>query len=242
MKRLFLAFLVASLIGVAALVWAWPAQMLAPGPLIPAHAETAGLSDRCLACHTPLLGPSAARCAACHVVAEIGLRTVGGAPISRALSLPPFHQGLASSACMECHSDHPGPRLAPHPVPAFAHAMLAPALGADCAGCHAPPQDALHLGAAACGRCHDQADWTARALDHSGYFALTGPHDAPCATCHAGDDLKQFTCYGCHEHEEAEVAREHREEGVRDIANCVACHRSADDEGRERRGEDGDHD
>jgi hypothetical protein len=47
-----------------------------------------------------------------------------------------------------------------------------------------------------------------------------------------------YTCYGCHEHNPSEIEQEHREEGISDFQNCVACHPT----GREKEGSGGDDD
>jgi monofunctional biosynthetic peptidoglycan transglycosylase len=52
-KRLILAVIAASLAGIVALAFAFPAPMLAPGPVIPAHS---GIANDCFACHAPLRG------------------------------------------------------------------------------------------------------------------------------------------------------------------------------------------
>lgn len=57
--------------------------------------------------------------------------------------------------------------------------------------------------------------------------------------------VSRYTCYGCHQHTPANIRGEHIEEGIRNFANCVDCHRSADEEdigGGERRdgGDDDD--
>ncbi len=239
MKRWLLAFIAASLLGVATLVWFWPAKMLAPGPLIPAHSTVAGLSNNCFACHAPFQGATADRCTTCHAVSDIGLRTTAGKPVIRTKSLPPFHQALFSNNCMACHTDHPKPTLVPVHSHAFAHAMLAPGAGSDCASCHVPPKDTLHPDPkAGCSSCHNQVDWSAATMDHTRFFDLSRPHDASCKTCHANGDFKVFTCFGCHEHQQADMISEHLEEGIRNIDNCVACHRGADDGEGEGEGED----
>lgn len=234
MKHGLLVFLLLSLAGVAALVWVYPAQMLSPGPLIPAHAAVAGLADDCLACHTPFKGVEGSRCTQCHAIADIGLRRVAGTPIPQTTPRPPFHQGLSPSDCLTCHTDHPAPALVPAHSHTFAHALLTPATAANCAGCHAPPQDSLHPDPkVACNACHTTVGWKTVTLDHSRFFALTPPHDAACTTCHIGGDLTKVTCFGCHAHQEADLIRRHLSEGIRNIDRCAACHHSAHGEGEE---------
>lgn len=229
MKRRLLAFISAGLVGIVGLTFAYPAAMLAPGPLIPAHTA---LSNDCFACHAPLQGAVAARCTTCHAISDIGLKTVAGAPVTHPTTMVPFHQGLADADCMGCHTDHPPPSLTPPHSHSFAHAMLTPAVGAACSACHSAPKNVLHAGSTAqCSTCHSQSDWASAAIDHAGFFALTGPHDVACATCHTtANDFGKFTCFGCHSHQEADLIAEHLEEGIRSIDNCVACHRGADAE------------
>jgi hypothetical protein len=218
MKRGLLAFIAVSLVAVAVLVWAFPAPMLAPGPLLAAHSRVAGLADDCFACHSPFRGADEGRCTTCHAIAEIGLRSVAGATMRQGTPLPPFHQAL----------DHPAATLVPVHSHGFDHGMLASTLGADCAGCHKAPKDVIHPDPKAiCSACHNQTDWAAATIEHSRFFALTGPHDAACTTCHTGVDFTRFTCFGCHEHQQANLIAEHLEEGIRNIDNCVACHRGA---------------
>jgi hypothetical protein len=57
------------------------------------------------------------------------------------------------------------------------------------------------------------------------------------------NDYSAYTCYGCHEHSQEKIRRKHIKEGIRDYANCVECHRNADEHdirgpyGREGKGE-----
>lgn len=67
---------------------------------------------------------------------------------------------------------------------------------------------------------------------------LDRDHNVDCVTCHVGNDYSRYTCYGCHAHTVQNILREHRDEGIRDLDNCVLCHRSADGEGGEGGGGD----
>mgnify|MGYP002633339114 CR=1 FL=1 len=234
MKRLILAIIAVNLVGIVVLAFVYPDAMLAPGKLIPAHVS---LENDCFACHAPLQGAVEARCTTCHAVADIGLLTVAGAPIVRATPKAPFHQGLGDTDCMSCHTDHPKASLTTAHSHSFDHGMLLPTVGAACSSCHTPPADAIHVAPTAqCSTCHVQTNWAAAAIDHTRFFALTGPHDVACASCHTTPgDFKRYTCFSCHEHQEASLIREHLEEGIRNIDNCVACHRDAHGEGGEGR-------
>ncbi|UZK70595.1 hypothetical protein OKW76_06050 [Sphingomonas sp. S1-29] len=220
-----------------ALSFAWPHLMVAPGPLVPAHARITG---DCFACHAPFRGVSANRCATCHKVADIGIRTTRGVPVARRSSAIAFHQALRQPDCVACHTDHSGPRLVQASHQSFAHALLRLEVRGQCAACHRPPRTPLHAQAGRnCAACHSSTAWEPATFDHRRSFALTGPHNVSCATCHTGGDLTRNTCFGCHEHQPAQVRAEHAEEGIRNIDNCARCHRSgAGEQGGEREGDD----
>lgn len=223
-----LAVIIANLLGLAVLVFVYPHLMIAPGPLKPAHAA---LATDCFACHAPLGGVSAARCTSCHQIAEIGLVSTTGAALPRS-DRPAFHQQLTEQNCMACHSDHEGPKLTGHSRKTFSHALLRPAVRSACETCHSPPHNAFHAGIKSnCQQCHSADAWKPAHFDHSKFFLLEPPHQAACATCHVNDDTSRYTCFGCHEHRPDRIRAEHAEEGIRNIDNCVACHRSASEGG-----------
>jgi hypothetical protein len=222
-RRWGLAVIAANLAAIILLAVLYPDLMVSPGPLMPAHQ---GLSRDCFACHAPFGGATSERCIACHAPAEIGLRTTTGLPIARPTERLPFHQSLASQDCLGCHSDHPSPGFAEISRTRFSHALLDPAVAARCASCHKPPADELHRGLRAnCSQCHGQEGWRPVRFDHDRYFVLDGPHDVPCATCHAGGRFSEYSCFGCHEHRPEPILAKHQEEGIRNIENCAACHR-----------------
>jgi len=226
-----LLVIAANLIGLTALVFHYPHFMLAPGPLAPAHAS---LEEKCFSCHAPLRGAIAERCMTCHMVADIGLHTTTGAPIARTKPIAPFHQGLTSQNCMACHTDHTNAALTERSRPAFSHALLSTAIRENCSSCHTAPATAVHSGTSSqCTVCHSQDRWKPATFDHAQFFVLDREHNAPCTTCHKTGDLQQYTCYGCHEHTEANISAKHIHEGISNFTNCVSCHRSAHGESRE---------
>jgi hypothetical protein len=232
MRPLWIIIIAANLAAVLGLAVYLPQPMLAPGPVMAAHAP---LGENCFACHIPWQGASAERCIACHDVAKIGLRRTTGQPLPQ--TRPAFHQALTGQDCLACHTDHQPPALTGVARISFSHALLRPALREDCRGCHTPPATALHRGATAnCSSCHTTEAWRPATFDHARLFRLEGEHNATCATCHVNDDTSRYTCFGCHEHQPAAIARRHQREGIRDFTNCVGCHRSAyDSEGGEGR-------
>lgn len=209
------------------LVFTLPQLMVGPGKLIDGHAE---LARDCFACHTPFLGSSPQKCVQCHEVAQIGLKTTRGVAIAGKDRNVAFHQDLRENDCVACHSDHRGVQ-AFRPIGQFSHALLQPALAKQCDGCHAGPGDALHRRIDGnCAACHTQQAWKPATFEHDRYFVLDWDHDAACATCHVKNDYAAYTCYGCHAHSRAGVRAEHLEEGIFDYQDCVACHRSADED------------
>ncbi len=156
------------------------------------------------------------------------------------------------STCGECHSaripDDDLHRAAPEAcgschgfeawTPAtFDHATLPTDQRKACESCHEDvrPSDGLHRQAGDdCGSCHGDQSWLPASFEHEKYFRFDRHHPAEdCQSCHP-DTLDRYTCYECHEHSVRNVAREHREEGIRDYENCVECHRSGDEDEAKR--------
>ena len=110
-----------------------------------------------------------------------------------------------------------------------------------CAQCHAEP--AVHAGlfGLVCESCHTTTAWSpATLLEHS--FPLrhgleNGEPETACAVCHV-TSYSEYTCYGCHEHQPAEISRKHSEEGISavELPACLECHPG----GREAEENDGD--
>jgi hypothetical protein len=102
----------------------------------------------------------------------------------------------------------------------------------QCAACH--PEPDLHKGLLGtdCAACHTTDAWSPASLNQPHPFPFdhgaSGP--SPCRTCHP-TTLSAYTCYGCHEHNQAEVAARHREEGITDLTDCVKCHPAGRGEG-----------
>lgn len=231
-RRWVLAIIAANVLALVALAFVYPHLMVGPGALAAGHAD---LATNCFACHAPFRGASADRCIACHAIADIGATTGGAIGSARHT----FHRDLVSPDCMACHTDHAAPRLAHTAHRPFAHALLAPATATQCASCHAPPAIESHrdLGTA-CATCHRTNGWKPATFDHDRYFVLDRHHNTTCVTCHAAADRRSHTCYGCHEHQPEKIRRQHLEEGIRDVGDCVACHRSASSHPRRGDAED----
>jgi hypothetical protein len=221
-----------NLVALLGLVLAMPELMISPGKVIDGHADFAG---DCFACHTPFLGSPPEKCVACHRVDEIGRFTTTGVAIGGERKNVAFHQQLKENDCIACHSDHRGVQ-AFRPIGQFSHGLLAADIADQCDTCHTRPGDALHRRIEGdCDTCHTQQRWQPASFDHDRHFVLDWAHDASCDTCHVNNDYAAYTCYGCHAHSRAGVRAEHLEEGIYDFEDCVACHRSGDEDEAEYR-------
>ena len=238
MKRPGLLTLIsANLIALIVLAFVYPQFMVGPGPLIPAHQK---LNADCFACHAPLRGVAPERCVSCHALTDIGVRTTRGESLGKSAAKASFHQDLITQNCVACHTDHSGPRLTQRSRKSFSHSLLRAAVRSECSTCHEAPRNELHSGLVrSCGECHSPDAWKPATFDHEKLFALVGEHAAPCTTCHVDANFRRYTCYGCHEHTPSNIRAEHAEEGIRNIENCVRCHRSAngESEGGDSQGE-----
>jgi len=229
MKRSGLMLLIAAnLLVLLVLVFVYPHLMVSPGAVVAGHSD---IATDCFACHAPLRGASSERCITCHALSDIGLRTSKGAPLRKKSVKTSFHQDLTEQDCVACHSDHQGPKLTQRSRKPFSHTLLKLSVREQCQNCHKSPTDNLHRQVTGnCTQCHSQNAWKPATFEHDKYFFLDRDHSTQCVTCHLKNDYRQYTCYGCHEHTPAKIRGEHQEEGIRDFENCVACHRSADEE------------
>jgi len=210
--RLILAGVVSALLAVIATLFVYPHQMIAPGALMPAHAE---LQQNCFACHAPLQGVSSARCITCHKPSQIGLTTTKGQPVRRPFGTPVFHAQLREAYCTGCHTDHAEVPLTRGRLTRFDHSLLKPGMAGQCASCHARPRNQLHMAVTTeCKQCHSTKAWKPATFAHNRYFRLDANHNVACVTCHTGNRFAAYTCYGCHEHQEQQLIREHAEEGI----------------------------
>ena len=236
MSRIVKIVLAVNLLALTVLVFVYPHLTVSPGKLIPGHRQ---LDTDCFACHAAFTGASSELCIACHKPADIGRLTTKGLPVTKTLTSTPFHQRLQADNCVACHSDHAGVKRY-RTEGRFDHALLRKETRDLCHDCHKSPADALHREITGnCGQCHRQDKWVPATFDHNKYFVLDRDHTTRCVTCHVRNDYSRYTCYGCHEHTQENIRREHIKEGIRDYDNCVECHRSADEHDIRGRGGEG---
>lgn len=160
----------------------------------------------CVGCHQqdePHRGQLGADCAACH-------RSDGWLPATFDHNQGgfPLTGKHAQAGCAQCHANQVY-RGTPN----------------TCVGCHQDPTYHPGVFGAACADCHTADGWQPAKYGRPHTFPLAHGENGvnPCRTCHP-DQLRTYTCYGCHEHEPAEIEREHRNEGINDFTDCVRCH------------------
>lgn len=136
----------------------------------------------------------------------------------------PLTGGHAELACVQCHVNA-------RRLPDFA------ATSQSCSSCHAEP--AFHAGhfGPDCAACHSTDAWIPAEFSGPHTFPLDHGGGATCATCHSAT-VSTYTCYGCHEHTEAEMREEHLDEGITDFQNCAECHPTGQKDEAEDRDDD----
>ncbi len=178
------------------------------------------IEQDCMACHSDHQGPKLtkrSRKPFSHALLKPALRD--GCATCHAAPKDSVHRDLKVE-CGQCHQT-----TAWKPAH-FDHAVLAKAALERCQGCHNPPTDRLHRQIqGSCQSCHQTSAWKPATFDHDKYFVLDGDHQATCDTCHKNNDYCRYTCYGCHEHSQANIRAKHIEEGITQFENCVKCHR-----------------
>ena len=199
------------------------------GFVLVGHDEQAdGSPFACEDCHVTGYTVPPAVCASCH----------------RDLDAPFVAQHTAGygATCLSCHTGQPLREPFEHSarfVLEGAHAAERAtciachgdrSLGeieAGCAVCHEEPE--MHRGqfGDSCASCHTAQGWRpARLQAHA--FPLDHGADADppsCRTCHVTGYVT-YTCYGCHEHQPADIAGMHRAQDIEAFQACVDCHPS----------------
>ncbi len=165
-----------------------------------------GTPTDCYSCHQQdddHQGQFGTQCDACHTPDDWE-----GASFDHSRSGFPLTGAHVSLECERCHINN-----------------IFVGTSSTCVACHAEP--AVHLGqfGVECAACHSTTAWIPATFTENHTFPLNhGEQGAvACATCHPSS-YSSYTCYGCHEHTEANIRGEHLEEGISDFQNCVQCH------------------
>lgn len=129
-----------------------------------------------------------------------------------------------SSSCNSCHITKSWKQNVK-----FNHDMIQTADKGNCTSCHQKPGDTFHQGLTEnCSQCHSTNKWTPSNFNHSFYFLLDKDHNTKCITCHTTKNYKEYTCYGCHEHTQSNILKEH-DEVSGNINDCASCHKSGNE-------------
>jgi hypothetical protein len=180
-----------------------------------------GFTD-CQSCHANDAPPNhyAGQCSNCHTsttswpAVQFNHAGFTDCQSCHASDAPANHY---AGQCSNCHTS-----TTSWPAVQFNHAGLT-----DCRSCHAAAAPANHF-PGQCSDCHSTATWAGATFSHA--FPLNhGRANGNCQTCHPGNNYASYTCYTCHD--QGATAREHREEGISDLANCVRCHPTGGGEG-----------
>jgi len=166
------------------------------------------------------------------------------------------HDGRFGPNCQVCHSPVAWDQVTfDHDLTAFplegAHAELECSschlndvyrgTPTECAACHSEPDYHRGMFSQACEQCHNATAWRPARYDEPHTFPMNHGRRSPseCQVCHP-TTLREYTCYGCHEHTPQNIAAEHREEGIFNFDNCVECHPTGREEEAEFEYEDDD--
>ncbi len=236
MSRRTVVFLLAGLLIVAGFSLLAAEQWIAPGHPTPGHED---IAHDCFACHQPLRGTPADRCVVCHDFKQVKPPPVNGVSsrLQPGTALLVLHRDFVGRECTSCHAGHLTREIT-SATPRFDHTMLSAGMRNECASCHRPPKDDMHLSMGTqCADCHRTSAWSPATFDHQRFFPLEGPHDTACKTCHISRDFRTYSCTGCHEHSPDRIAREHAEEGIRRFDDCVRCHRNGSEHGYDNEAE-----
>jgi hypothetical protein len=192
-----------------------------------------------LAYHSKLADGAPFVCADCHDAPGYGFEQSICITCHRELDAGYMEQHIAGydSACFSCHR---GDEI----LAGFDHQVVFALQGAhaalSCQTCHAEhslqelsaggvachPEPEIHRGrfGTDCVACHTAVAWAPASLRYHDFPLDHGSSvDVACQVCHP-DDYLNYTCAGCHEHEPVQTERQHREEGLQEIADCARCH------------------
>ena len=84
-----------------------------------------------------------------------------------------------------------------------------------------------------CDECHGTATWMAEKYPHTEWH-LDEIHRVRCTRCHTKAsqyDFSYYQCYGCH-HDEENIKTTHSGLNVKNLSQCVTCHKSSAETGR----------
>lgn len=94
----------------------------------------------------------------------------------------------------------------------------------ECRSCHEEPVVHAERFGLNCARCHSLQSWKPALLTKHTFRLDHGEGtQIACQTCHT-ETYAEHTCYGCHDHQAAEMETVHVELGIIEYDNCALCH------------------
>lgn len=186
--------------------------------------ETSENTTVCIECHQAEYdaqhgSPWPTECGSCHRTSTWQGPSIDHPAVANGFNLVGAH---ATLACDKCHLPDGTP--------------LYPGVRQDeCIACHQADYNGEHAGSGfptICLNCHTTDSFVRGPFDHDASFfpIFSGKHQgkwSDCSTCHTdSSDFSQFTCFNCHEHNQSDMANEHRNVGgfVYNSQACYSCH------------------
>lgn len=187
------------------------------GAMPPLNQEALAEADRDVLYRTIAYSPHGTTMAAWHV-AEGG--TMSGYQVESLVTL------IKTSAWNQVATTAQIKGLALEPIDVVALADLEPADEMDpheCRSCHEEPVIHAERFGLNCARCHGLEAWKPALLTKHTFALDHGGDQLACQTCHA-TSYADYTCYGCHDHQPAEMEEVHIAVGAAEFENCALCH------------------
>ncbi len=180
--------------------------------------------QECISCHTDHLGINANIILSDFNHDLLGSTLISNCSSCHAKPIDKLHKQLSTS-CNSCHNTAGWKSDV-----IFNHDLLQGIEKNNCTSCHQMPADNYHASFNDnCNKCHNTLKWIPSTFNHSNYFLLDKHHNSKCITCHNNNNFSSYTCFGCHEHSQSNIFSEHTEEGISNINDCAACHKSGNE-------------
>ncbi len=94
----------------------------------------------------------------------------------------------------------------------------------NCTTCHEQPRVHADRFGVDCARCHSVQAWRPALLSyHTFELEHGGDGKVACSTCHP-TSYAEHNCYGCHDHQPADMETAHTKEGLAAYEYCAVCH------------------
>lgn len=201
--------------------------------------KTGSNNDKCLRCHTEpkdkLHGNISDGCFMCHKNYKkwthmvfnhkaIDTKHMESCSLCHQNVKKGFHKYISSKKCADCH------RNSTEKAFRFNHNDVSVTYQKKCNICHKSPGGTFHRSVGLnCADCHKSYSWLKTNFKHT--FPINHGKrrkKMSCLSCHPKNNFRGYSCFSCHS--ARSIRGEHREEGVKNLNNCVRCHRRGREE------------